>query len=94
MAGEIRRSATACKELLDTCAENPILKQTVWIKTAQGSFNLWCSGIKATNVGKSSLDYRLRNRSDVRESICDLLGGLLESLEKCLHLATSESSCS
>jgi len=76
---EIARSATACKEVLDT--HTPNLKEHTWIRSAQVDFNLWCSAIKATSFDKSGMDYRLRNYPDARESICNLLDALKTSVE-------------
>ena len=76
---EIARSATACKEVLDT--HTPKLKEHTWIRSAQVDFNLWCSAIKATSFDKSGMDYRLRNYPDARESICNLLDALKTSVE-------------
>jgi hypothetical protein len=74
---EIARSATECKEVLDTHA----LKEHTWIRSAQVDFNFWCSAIKATSFDKSGMDHRLRNYPDARESICNLLDALKTSVE-------------
>ncbi|CZR58258.1 uncharacterized protein PAC_08149 [Phialocephala subalpina] len=83
-ADSIDRNARACRDLFDACVASPALKDYASsIRSAQGDFNLWCSGIRAISTGKSSLDYRLRNHHDVREAVCDLLTSLATSLTKC-----------
>ncbi|KAM3075289.1 hypothetical protein ACMFMG_007269 [Clarireedia jacksonii] len=74
---EIAKSATACKEFLDTHAP----KEHTWIRSVQVDFNLWCSAIKATSFDKSGMDHRLRNYLDTRESICNLIDALKTSVE-------------
>lgn len=79
---EIARSATACKEVLDT--HSP--EEHTWIRSAQVDFNFWCSAIKATSFDRSGLDYRLRNYPDARESICNLLDALKTSVEGAVRI--------
>ncbi|CAI7601643.1 unnamed protein product [Penicillium glandicola] len=57
------------------CVAHPASKEHDWIRSSQGDFNLWHTGMKATYSDKSSLDHRLRGRPDVRKDICDLLRG-------------------
>lgn len=61
-----------------------------WVENRQGDFNLWASGLKATSGGRSSLDYRVRDRPDVCEGICELLDGLLETLEQLVIVGISD----
>jgi hypothetical protein len=94
---EIRQRAMACKGVFDACAASPALKEHGWIRSAQGDFNLWCSAIKATALGKPSMDYRLRNHPDVREAVCDLLTGLTTSVERYVDILNNPckfESCS
>ncbi|KAF3172082.1 hypothetical protein TWF788_009525 [Orbilia oligospora] len=79
----ISRIANECKTVFADCTSTPDMGEEVWVRSAQGDFNLWCLGIKATSSNKSSLDYRLREKPDVREDICDLIRGLVDSLQKC-----------
>jgi hypothetical protein len=76
MEYEIAKSATACKECLDTHSR----EEYIWIRSAQVDFNLWYSAIKATLFDKLGIDYRLRNYLDVRESICNFLDALKTSV--------------
>ncbi|KAF3129499.1 hypothetical protein TWF594_010964 [Orbilia oligospora] len=82
----ISRIANECKTVFADCISTPGMGEEVWVRSAQGDFNLWCLGIKATSSNKSSLDYRLREKPDVREDICDLIRGMVDSLQKCQRL--------
>lgn len=77
----IYRAAGACSERFDACIASPALREyVIFIRSAQGDYNLWCAAIKATSRGKASLDYRLRNHQDVRDVVCGLLAGLATAL--------------
>jgi len=78
-----------CVALFNQCAANTALRKLNWVEKCQADFNLWAYGLKAISTGKSSLDYRVRQREDVRGVICDLLDGLADSLQNCLE-ASSE----
>ncbi|KAF3297187.1 hypothetical protein TWF132_008542 [Orbilia oligospora] len=82
----ISRIANECKTVFANCISTPGMGEEFWVRSAQGDFNLWCLGIKATSSNKSSLDYRLREKPDVREDICDLIRGMVDSLQKCQRL--------
>ncbi|KAF7537784.1 hypothetical protein G7054_g3489 [Neopestalotiopsis clavispora] len=80
---DIYRAAEFCGANFDACLADPVLKDyVVALHSAQGDFNLWCSAIKATSQGKASLDYRLRNHQDVRDTVCQLLAALAASLKR------------
>ena len=85
---DIRDRALHSIELFRKCAANSTLGRLNWIERGQADFNLWTYGLKAASTGKSSLDYRVRERPDLRNVICDLLDGLAESLQSCLEAAT------
>jgi hypothetical protein len=80
----IRGQSLNCKKLFQQCEVCPVLGELDWIQSGQGDFNLWCHGLSAVATGKSSLDFRVRHRPDIRKIICDLLDGLDESLKDCL----------
>ena len=82
--GEIRKRTEACQQLFMHCLATPSFSGTYWIEDRQGEFNLWAASLKATSPGRASLDYRVRDNPDLRESICDLLAGLSEALEELL----------
>lgn len=75
-----------CRKLFVSCiSSNRHPEYIVSIRSAQGDFNLWCAAIKATSVGKASLDYRLRDYSNVSDIVCNWLSSLKASLEKYEH---------
>ncbi|KAH6869554.1 hypothetical protein B0T10DRAFT_281052 [Thelonectria olida] len=88
---EICGVARQCKAVFAECVANPSLGHQAWIRAAQGDFNLWCASINATSAGKSSLDYRLRTRPDVRDAVRGLVRALVEALKKCQQLVVEES---
>ena len=79
--GEICKRTEACQTLFTRCLSIPVFTDLDWFENRQGEFNLWAAGLKAASFGRSSLDHRVRDRPEVRESICDLLDGLSEALE-------------
>jgi hypothetical protein len=87
--GPISQLAAECKAEFVRCMSTTGLNEQIWLRSAQGNFNLWCAGIKAIqpNSDRSSFDYRLRKEKwqSLREDICDLIRGLLEALNKCQH---------
>ncbi|KAL8296208.1 hypothetical protein RB600_001615 [Gaeumannomyces tritici] len=85
--GTLCKLSKACQRLFITCSQMQSMSTLGWIETRQGFFNLWAFGLKATEVGKQSLDYRVRTRPETAAAIRDLLEGLEESLEQCLDIA-------
>jgi hypothetical protein len=81
---DIRDRSSKCVDLFHDCVSNPTLGNLSWVEHGQADFNLWVYGLSATSTGKSSLDYRVRQREDLSNMICDLLDGLEESLQDCL----------
>ena len=74
--GDIRRQAEACRDLFIQClsiSEGPNLD---WLENRQGDFNLWACATNAITFGKSSLDFKVRGRPDVRDALSDLLSAL------------------
>ena len=79
-AGQIWGGTEACRRLFESCLSTPLLSRLDWLEDRRGEFNLWAGSLNAAKIGRSSLDYRVRNNPDVGEMICDLLGGLEETL--------------
>jgi hypothetical protein len=73
------------------CLSISVSSRLDWLENRQGEFNLWDAGLKATRVGRSSLDHRVRDRPELRELICDLLDGLAEALENYLQTGTDRT---
>lgn len=75
-----------CRHLLRQCIVLAAATESRdWFECRLADFNVWASSVQAFTTGRSSFDYRLRERQDVRGTVCDLLGGLAQTLE--LHLA-------
>lgn len=57
-----------------------------WAKDKFDRFKLWSQNIGAHRSGRSSLDYRLRDASNLKKQAIDLVGDLAQALEdgKCL----------
>jgi hypothetical protein len=87
---EIRRRTEACQSLFSHCLSNPVFSELDWFENRQGEFNLWAASLKAASIGRSSLDYRLKDSPEVQELICDLLDGLSEALASLLKLGVSD----
>ncbi|KAK7960744.1 hypothetical protein PG988_011958 [Apiospora saccharicola] len=60
------------------------------IKDEQGKFKVWSGNIGAHRKGASSLDYRLRDTSNLRKEVQNLLGDLLEALADANRLFSGE----
>lgn len=76
-----------CQSLFSRCVSNTAFsdENLDWYESRQGEFNLWASILKATDIGRSSLDYRLQDDDELRGRICGLLEGLSESLKTLLQ---------
>ena len=85
---EIPDIVIRCQTQFAKLATNQTCVRQPWFRSAQGDFNLWCSGIKASGHDKSSLTYRLRKEKwkSVRDDIHDLLRGLCGILVQCQQL--------
>jgi hypothetical protein len=77
-AGAIALAADHCtrlfKEVLSSNSTDPQIEQQ------SDRFRLWAGNIGARQMGKSSLDYRLREASDLADLVCQLLHGLQTQL--------------
>lgn len=51
------------------------------VKNETGRFRVWAANLGAHRTGKSSLDYRLRDASNIRTQVINLLKDLLECLQ-------------
>lgn len=81
--GDILKRAQACQSLFTQCSSNPRFSELDWFDDRRGVFNLWVA----------SLEPRLdcvRDRPEVRELICDLLGGLSEALKVILQTGMAD----
>lgn len=53
-----------------------------------GRFRLWCANIGAHKSGRSSLDYRLREASHIRDRLNELLRNLITVLQEVTEITT------
>ena len=87
----IYHAADNCQALFKSCLLRiEGRKPLPFFRSAQGDFNLWCSATRATASGISSLDHRLSNHGDTKQTIIDLLQELILLLEKCEQLFDRE----
>ncbi|KAJ5261222.1 hypothetical protein N7478_011817 [Penicillium angulare] len=54
-----------------------------WVENRLGDFNLWLTNLRVLKPGHASLDYRLRDREDLRNVIAGLLQSLHGFIEAC-----------
>lgn len=85
----IRTRTITCQTLFAQCLQLPLDVELDWLEDWQGIFSLWSAGLKAESVGRSSLDHRVRDHAEIRETICGLLDGLSEGLECCISANSS-----
>ncbi|KAH8598652.1 hypothetical protein B0O99DRAFT_591887 [Bisporella sp. PMI_857] len=83
-SSEIHDRTKKCIEGFNECLAHEQLGKHQWLETGLAEFNLWSFGLNASHSGRSSLDYKVRQRPDLQDSITDLLDGLGESLKECL----------
>jgi hypothetical protein len=79
-AGIIAVAAGYCTRLFEELPSNNSIDPD--IEQQSDRFRLWTGNIGARQVGKSSLDYRLREASDVADMVTQLLLGLQTQLEQ------------
>ena len=84
IASQLYEKTRKVKQRFDECLTNKQLGKHQWLESGRAEFNLWSLSLNASHSGRSSLDYKIRQRPDLQEIIADLLDGLDESLEECL----------
>lgn len=52
-----------------------------WIKDTLDRFKLWSQNIGAHHTGRRSLDYRLRDASNLRKQAIDLVGDMVQAVD-------------
>ena len=78
--GGIAIAASHCTRLFeDVLSGEPLDSQ---LEQQNDRFRLWAGNIGSRQIGKSSLDYRLREASDVADMTSQLLYGLQTQLEQ------------
>lgn len=82
---ELCRLTKKCASLFTAMADHPKLSDDDWLEDRAADFAWWSHGLKAQKTGRSSLDFRLRNRLDIQKVISGLLHSLFSALEEYLH---------
>ncbi|KAK1831859.1 hypothetical protein QBC39DRAFT_350328 [Podospora conica] len=83
----ISARARLCQSLFKDCQRYRVLSGGDFIDKMSATFNWWSLGISAERIGRSSLDYRVRARDDVRDLFISLLDSLVMSLQNCVAYA-------
>ncbi|KAH6989182.1 hypothetical protein BKA56DRAFT_575214 [Ilyonectria sp. MPI-CAGE-AT-0026] len=87
---ELCRLTKKCSSLFTAMADHPKLSDDDWLEDRAADFAWWSHGLKAQKTGRSSLDFRLRNRLDIQKVISGLLHSLFSALEEYLHSCADE----
>lgn len=82
---ELCRLTEKCASLFTALADHPKLSDDDWLEDRAADFAWWSHGLKAQKTGRSSLDFRLRNRLDIQKVISGLLHSLFSALEEYLR---------
>ncbi|KAF4470198.1 kinesin [Fusarium albosuccineum] len=78
-------SAQECLLLFQALLNHPNFVDDDWVEDRAADFKWWLHGLKVLKTGRSSLDYRLRDRTDIQKIIRDLLNGLSLTLQSHLR---------
>lgn len=84
MGSEIRDKTKRCEERFNACLAHPDVEKYKCLEMSSSDFNCWSSSLNASHSGRSSLDYKIRQKPDIIEIITELLDGLEDSLEEYL----------
>ena len=83
----LSRCTVRCRQGFQACLNASNTGSKEWLTNRLADFDLWANGIGATLSNHSSLEYRVRERPDVR----DVFIGLLRRLQDAL--GDYESNC-
>lgn len=89
LANELCRRTEECLSLFQDASRHQALADDDWFEDRAADFVWWSYGLKAQKNGRSSLDYRLRDRPDIQKVIAGLLDSLAQALKECLQPGTS-----
>ncbi|RTE82838.1 hypothetical protein BHE90_002605 [Fusarium euwallaceae] len=82
---ELCRRTEECLSLFQDVSKHQTLADDDWFEDRAADFVWWSHGLKAQKTGRSSLDYRLRDRPDIQKVIAGLLDSLAQALKECLR---------
>ncbi|UPK96304.1 hypothetical protein LCI18_007239 [Fusarium solani-melongenae] len=84
-ANQLCRRTEECLSLFEDASRHQALADDDWFEDRAADFVWWSHGLKAQKTGRSSLDYRLRDRPDIQKVIAGLLDSLAQALKECLQ---------
>ncbi|KLU86153.1 hypothetical protein MAPG_05172 [Magnaporthiopsis poae ATCC 64411] len=94
ISNHVIRSLAAFRALVEP--GNELSFQQPWIppriKDEQTKFKVWAGNIGAHKTGTSSLDYRLRDASPIKDEVVSLLEELVDLLDQAAAIATGEKT--
>ncbi|KPM38487.1 hypothetical protein AK830_g8089 [Neonectria ditissima] len=79
------RRTEECDSLFKAVSADPKSSDDDWFEDRAADFAWWSHGLKAQKTGRSSLDYRMRNRPDIQKVIAGLLDSLILALKEILQ---------
>ncbi|RSL67720.1 hypothetical protein CEP54_003102 [Fusarium duplospermum] len=82
---ELCRRTEECLSFFQDVSKHQTLADDDWFEDRAADFVWWSHGLKAQKTGRSSLDYRLRDRPDIQKVIAGLLDSLAQALKECLQ---------
>lgn len=86
--GSVREATLRCRDLFQKCEQLPKFAGGAWIEEQQADLNWWSHGLNATKTSHSSLDYRLRQRPDIRRVVLNHLECVSDALTECMVMST------
>lgn len=84
--GDLRWHSEVCIKLFSVAAVVPELADDDWLEDRLADFMWWNHGLSVLKIGHASLDYRVKDRPDVRRVIETVLSGLSNVFERCLEI--------
>ncbi|KAG4263049.1 hypothetical protein FPRO03_10412 [Fusarium proliferatum] len=92
LANDLCSRTQECVSLFQSTSGHRALADNDWFEDRAADFAWWAHGLKAQKTGRSSLDYRLRERLDVKRVIAGLLDSLALALKEYLQPDKSQGS--
>ncbi|PHH68806.1 hypothetical protein CDD82_260 [Ophiocordyceps australis] len=84
LADELYQGTEKCLSLFQAASDHQTIIDDDWFEDRAADFAWWAHGLKAQKRGRSSLDFRLRERPDIQKVVADLLESLAFALMECL----------
>ncbi|EPS37718.1 hypothetical protein H072_8571 [Dactylellina haptotyla CBS 200.50] len=88
----IREAAVACQQSLKKCLEIPHLTENGWAENRLLDFNLWAAGAGVSAKGKLSLDERLSSKTEIKNTLANLLRLLKLFVDSCQEQVVEQSA--